>query len=335
MSFERGWTPAHTTPGPLFVESAAFTFSDPAGPKAALANPQAFAAAVFPAAAASWDVVTPAPGLGDEAALIRIDATFSRIHRRSSAGLVLWRSGSVLSMLTAGIRYGDATVDAALRLATVQQARIATPTPLRPRVNDDRFVLLNDPSLGAPVMWLGERLPAHDRFPALRLRATDVDFDPTERPRPLVRLVYGTPRLPDTAIMGLWRPRNLRTYLRMRPYPYQCRRRFDATVPGARAWIRATYRREQGRCRHEEVSYKAVAFFDDVGVTIDVSSCCCSSADRYDSPAGLDRLLQALRPRRQGAVALVSGRSSARSASPIRAPACRARPLPAPALPTP
>lgn len=212
------------------------------------------------------------------------------------------RSGPVAGMVSAsGSGPPGHTTEAALRLAALQQARIADPTPLRPPVNDDRLVLLDDPGLGAPVLWLGERLPASGRFPALRLRETNHVYDLGENPQPLVRLIYSTPRLPEAAKVELWRARDLRRNLRRPPYPYQCQHRFDVDVPGARAWIDATYlrepRRASGRCPHRGAYVTAVAFFDDVAVTIDASGCCRSAFPPYDSMAGLRTLLRALRPR--------------------------------------
>lgn len=134
-------------------------------------------------------------------------------------------------------------------------------------------------------------------MPLLRLRETNHTWDLDERPQPLVRLIYSTPRLPETAKIELWRPSGLRRYLRFPPYDYQCRRQFDSGLVGARSWIRATYLRNRGRCPHRGGSYKAVAYFGDVGVTIDATGCCRSVADQYDSLAGLRTLLRALRPR--------------------------------------
>jgi hypothetical protein len=245
-------------------------------------------------------IIEPAPEIGDQAVLMRSDKAILGIP--FSAAVVAWRSGSVLGIVAAAsLTRGDANARAAVRLATLQQARIATPTPLRPPVNDDRLVPLDDPTLGVPVMWLGERLPAHGRFPALDLRASDEVFAFGGRPQPLALLLYRTQRIPEAANVELWQPRDLRRDLRRPPRPYQCRRRFDVDVPGARAWIEATYprrpRRASGSCPHRGARIKAVALFDDVGVTIDASRCCRSIADPYDSRAGLRTLLRALRPR--------------------------------------
>jgi hypothetical protein len=299
LSFEQVWAPPGAAPGPEAVHTYAFTFDTPAGPAAALARPRALSGlSFFPRR--DVRIVEPAPQIGDQAVLMRFNKTILGLH--ASAGIVAWRSGSVLAMvIAASLTGGDADVPAAVRLATLQQARIANPTPLRPPVNDDRLVPLDDPTLGVPVMWLGEGLPGHGRFPALDLRATDRLFNFFGGLQPLVLLLYRTQRIPEAADVELWRPRDLRRELRRSPHPYQCRRRFDVDVPGARTWIEATYlrqpRRASGFCPHRGAHIRAVAFFDDVGVTIDAGRCCRSVTDPYDSRAGLRRLLRALRPR--------------------------------------
>lgn len=299
LSLEQVWAPPGAAPGPEAIHTYAFTFDTPARPAAALARPRSLSGlSFFPRR--DVRIVEPAPQIGDQAVLMRFNKTILGLH--ASAGIVAWRSGSVLAMvIAASLTGGDADVPTAVRLATLQQARIASPTPLRPPVNDDRLVPLDDPTLGVPVMWLDERLAARGRFPELDLRATSKVFRFGGRPQPLALLLYRTRRIPEAADVELWRPRDLRRDLRQPRHRYQCRRRFDVDVPGARAWIEATYRRQPGRpsgsCPHHSARIKAVAFFDDVGVTIDASRCCRSIADPYDSRAGLHTLLQALRPR--------------------------------------
>ena len=295
LAFEQAWTPPATVPGPGGVQSYAFTFDTPAGPTASLARPR-----LLPGLFRRRDlhIVEPAPQIGDRAVLMRFHKTILGLH--ASAGIVVWRSGSVLGMVIAAtLRRGDADARTAVRLATLQQTRIADPTPLRPPVNDDRLVPLDDPTLGVPVTWLGEQLPVHGRFPELDLRTTDHPFNLFGDPQPLVQMAYGVPQLPATVTVELWRPRALRRVLR-RPLDHvRCRRRVDGGLPGDRATIRATYRRKHGRCPHRDARYTAVAFLSGVGVVIDAGGR--SRTDPYNSRAGMLRLLRALRPYTPGA----------------------------------
>ena len=298
LSFRRAWTPPGRSPGPGVVYTLAVAFDSPEGATTALSHPRRLPALLYHDRR-HLRVVEPAPAIGDQAVLLRMNRTI--LGFRLSASIVLWRSGSVLGMAIASSLDGDgdAHVQTALRLATLQQARIANSTPLRRPVNDDRFVLLDDPTLGATVMWLGEHLPAQGRLPALNLSATDETTGFLTPPQLLMQLIYRTPLLRHSTQVALWRPRGLHRLLRRPIPPYLCRRRFDVDVPGAHAWIVATLHREpqraSGRCPHGGASLTAVAFFDDVAVTIDAGSG--SHLNSYGSRAGLRTLLRALRPR--------------------------------------
>ena len=300
MAFRQVWTTRGTPPGPAGVDTLAFAFDTPARPTTALSHPRSLVPGLLYPSRRFLRIVEPAPLIGDQAVLMRKDRTILGLH--VSVGVVVWRSGAVLGIVIAtSLTRGDATARAAVRLAALQQERIANPTPLRPPVNDDRFVLLDDPTLKATVMWLGEQLPARGGFPALDLRATDQTIGLFTPPQLLIRLIYGTPRLPHTVKVALWRSRGLHRLLRRRIPPYVCQRRFDADAPRGRAWIVETLRREprraNGRCPHSGGDLTAIAFFNDVAVTIDASSCCRSRSDPYDSRPGLRTLLRTLRPR--------------------------------------
>jgi hypothetical protein len=291
LSFYRVWTPPHTSPDPKAVETSAYAFGAPTGPAAVLARPRRLAAIFL--GRRSLRVVEPAPQIGDQAVLMRKDTTI--LGLRVSGSLVMWRSGSLLGAVVALslAAAGDRNVQAAVRLAALQQARIAHPTPLRPPVNDDRFVPLDDPTLDVPVVWLSEEMPAHERFPELDLRATDHSPSLFGGSRPPVQMIYGAPHSAATVTVELWRPRALRRDLHRPPDHDHCQRRFDAGLPGGRATIIATYRRRHGRCPHHDARYTAVAFFNDVGVWIGAEG----RLDPYDSPTGLRTLLRALRRR--------------------------------------
>jgi hypothetical protein len=290
LSFYRAWSAPGRAPGPMGVQTFAVTFDTPTAAMTALSRSRALPHLLF--RRSRLRVVEPAPSIGDQAVLMRVDKTLPFLGLHVSAGIVIWRSGSALGMVTTiNLAAGDAAARAVGPLAALQQARIANPTPLLPPVNDDRLVPLDDPTLGMPVMWLGARLPAHGHLPALNLR--DSEGSPLGG-QPLVQISYGAPHRPATANVELWRPRALRRELAVPPRRHHCRRRFQARVPGARSWIRATYVREDGRCPRERPSYAGVAFFGGVGVKINVTR---SRRDPYDSRVGLRRLLRTLRPR--------------------------------------
>ncbi|HEU4701911.1 MAG TPA: hypothetical protein VFS37_05455 [Conexibacter sp.] len=111
-------------------------------------------------------IVAPGPAIGDQAVLLR---------SADGSAAVLWRSGPVLAGLLAAqslLRRRAVDVQATLDLATLQQARIAAPTPLLPADNEGGAVALDDPGLELPVWWLGGTLPKRGRLPELRLRGS-------------------------------------------------------------------------------------------------------------------------------------------------------------------
>lgn len=291
LSFEQAWTPRGHPPGPAGVQSLVFTFDTPAAATTALSRPRELPVPYL--RRRDLHIVEPVPSIGDQAVLMRVSK--SALDLSFSAGIVAWRSGSVLGIVVAAsLTRGSASVQAAVRLAALQQARIASPTPLLPPVNDDRFVPLDDPTLSVPVMWSGERLPAHSRFPELDLRATEHPFNLFGGPQALVQMAYGVPHHSATVKVELWRPRALRRNLRAPLRRDLCQRRFDGGLPNGHATIRATYRRRHGRCQPRDARFTAVAFFVDVGVWIGASG---RPGDPYNSRAGLRRLLRALHPR--------------------------------------
>lgn len=137
IGFWRAWKAPGAPAGPLGVSSHVFVFDSTDGPEAALTHPQTVVAYLSGDAP---EMVPPAPAIGDEAVLLHGD--MQRVGRRSWwSATVLWRSGSVLAAVrTISRRNADASTQAALRLAAVQQARIASPTPLGSDDNDDAEV---------------------------------------------------------------------------------------------------------------------------------------------------------------------------------------------------
>lgn len=127
IGFWRVWKVPGTPAGPLRVSSYAFVFDSADGPELALTRPRAVVASLSGDAP---EVVQPVPAVGDEAVLL--DGETQRVGRRSWwSATVLWRSGNVLAAVrTISQRSAEASEQAALGLAAVQQARISSPTRL-------------------------------------------------------------------------------------------------------------------------------------------------------------------------------------------------------------
>lgn len=289
-SFERAWTVPGVEPGPAIVESQAFVFPDVGKARAALARPRALAAAALDFSPAALAVVPGAPTVGDAAVLLRSGAVET---------ILTWRSGATIGLVAITDR-SEAKTAAAARLALAQQARIAEPTPLRPSEFDDLEVRLDDPHLGFTVRWLGRRLAAHGRWPALVLSEAQGRNTLSEASSTLIYNGSGTARRPSTdLVLTLWKPAKLRRLLHSPAIRRSCLRPRPAGLPGVDATIYGSPRSPRPPCRGKQPKeWVAVASYADVAVLIETLTLC-QRCDRspYDSPAGMRVLLRALRPR--------------------------------------
>jgi len=295
IAFGESWIAPGAAPRPDYVMSAAYSFGDASGPTAALQRPRAVAAHMLDADRRGDLKPLSVDGmLGDELHAFRLGGY------PKPGTVLMWRSGSVLALVLAAGPASDRTTQTAIRLATAQQARIATPTPLLRSDLDDVEVPLDDPGITVPVQWLGHELPAAGGHPALSLDAVDGPNDYSPRGiEPYASLEYSSSHPRRYVHLQLWRPRTMRQFLRSPQLARLCIRRFDAHVEGMDATLLGSYQ-PIGACkfRRPEV-WSAVAFFDGVAVQLDANGCypCQASPRPYDSPAGLRALLRALRPR--------------------------------------
>lgn len=292
IAFGPSWDVPNAPRDP-YVESIVFTFADAAGPQAGLHYGRALSALVLNTDRAKLvPVPSPSTPIGDETLVLRRTG-----HPFGNGYVVVWRSGSFLAIVSAVRRPRAATLQAALRLASAQQARIATPTPLLPADLDDAEVPLDNPKLRLPVMWLGRQLPAADGRPALTLDGVDLS-----RYEPQVEMGYGYRGHPDAVDISLSRPRPLRRILRDPVFKRLCLRRYDARILGLHAVIYGGPKPDFGRrrCAHDPPAvFSAIAFFRHVAVSIDAGACypCEPRSAPFNSPAGLRAVLRALRPR--------------------------------------
>jgi hypothetical protein len=300
------WSPPASPPRPVLVVSAAFAFADPVGPALELAHPRDVVAYVTGTPTDSLTSLEPAPGLGDQAlAYATDDAPVSgRVGRPRPGAVVLWRSGSTLALLLVGGLPGPAAEQEALRLAAIQQQRIATPTPIRPGENDDLEVPLDNPRLGIGVRWLGRRFDPPGPLPRLALTGAEGPIRPGEGPGGRVSLDYGMHPFDIDAHLDLWRPRawqrSARTRFGRLVWDERCVRSDRLTVPGGRAVIYAGYERPPASCGTARPDrFIAHVFFDHMTVTVNAAGCwrCREWGGPYDSLAGMRMIVRALRVR--------------------------------------
>lgn len=307
IEFARAWTEPGAAPGPGTVLSAAVAYDRTAAPQAALREPGAFASVAFDPAPEDFEVVAPAPTIGDEAVLLRIvDGSYA----------VVWRSGSTLAAVLAGRLVGSrrpdtADVDlraAALQLAVAQQARIAIPTPLRPADNDGSEVAFDDPGLDLPIWWLGRTLPRRGELPALRLAGGLPSALIDERLGPV--MVYGHRGARADVVVVLAPPRLLQRPAMRRELRRRRRDRCSQIRHVALRDGRATIFQRSPRCPKLDVRKSPDALTDTTAVVVlhgvvalisaDDCTNCHDPVSRYESIEGMRRIVRALRPREPG-----------------------------------
>jgi hypothetical protein len=295
ISFDRAWTKPGTKPGADEPQSAALRFQDSAGPQAALAIPRDIAFDLFDQ---FLEVVGPVPGIGDEAVLLAHD---------DDEAVVMWRSGSVLAgVYVNGLPTTDAARQTALRLAAAQQARVAAPTPLSASDLDDSAVAIDNPRLDVPVYWLGPKLAARGRLPALSFRRAFATEPFARRIGSRVSLTYGDPRsVGGRVLLKVFHPRLLkgsavrRDEQRIRRDP--CWHIKHLRLAHGRATIYVPIPHCRSRLAKTLAGVSALAVLHRVAVSIAVERCdACRRRfpiDRYASATGMRRLVRALRPR--------------------------------------
>jgi hypothetical protein len=235
------WAPSDGGSRADSVTSAAFRFRDTAGPMEELQHaPDVIAYVTGLSKASLQPLVTPA--IGDESIAFRTDDALVSGHPRRPGAVVLWRSGQILALLLTADPSADVAAEAT-RLASVQQQRIATPTPLTPADTDDIEVPLDNPKLGIDVHWLGRRFQPPGPLPGLVLTDAQGPLGRGEGPGERVFIDYGTRPWGSDVRLSLWRPRawrrNAHTRFGRIVWGERSVRTEKLSVPGGRAIIYA------------------------------------------------------------------------------------------------
>jgi hypothetical protein len=166
-------------------------------------------------------------------------------------------------------------------------------------------VPLDNPQLGVPVYWLGERFDPPGPLPAVTV---DETFGPIGRfggPGWRAQIDYSASGMGGHVMLGLWTTRAFERFKRSRAgrpvRPQRCGTSEHVDVPTGRGVIKARYARPPKRCgRRAPDRYFGVLRIDDAVVTVDVPFCLMCVArpgDPYNTRAGVTAVLQALEPR--------------------------------------
>jgi hypothetical protein len=302
IEFVRFWATPESEPDPPLIASAAAVFESTQRAAAVLTYPRYVASLAFDTNREDLDVVEPAPAIGDEAVALR---------GADGSAVVLWRSGAVLAGLWTDQSWRTrdrASLPATLALAVKQQARIASPTPLPRDKNDYREVALDDPGLDLPVWWLGQELPRRGALPALRFAGSlPGDFLGSGRHDLGPVLVYGRRGSRADVILQLARPGVLRRPGLRRELRRMRRNRCNLVRRAALRNGRATVFQRSPHCPKLEVRKTAEALDDTTAVVVlhgvvvliyaDDCVDCHGPVSRYESIAGMRRIVRALHPR--------------------------------------
>jgi hypothetical protein len=305
---DRAWTRAGTPKGPPRVRSSAVVFDTAAGADAELRLGPDVIAYLIGVARNSLVPVPASIILGDATAVYRTDDTAAATSPGRPGFAVLWRSGRVLAMVLVAGLTPDAGEREALRLAAVQQERIASPTQLKPRDYDDSAVVLDDPGLGVDAYWLGRRFMPGGTLPPLALKRGQGPIGSDEGPGWRAGLEYGPPRDFGTDVtLGLWKARVWARFVRTRfgrlVWHERCARAERIALPGGHAVLYAGFTTPQRRCdgSREPDYFLAHVYLRRVVVSVNIPICwsCRDGFGPYNSLAGMRRVVRALHRRSQ------------------------------------
>jgi hypothetical protein len=305
---DRVWTRAGTPEGPQRVQSGAVVFDTAVGADAELRLGADVVAYLTGVARGSLVPVPASTTIGDATAVYRTDDTAVMESPGRPGFAVLWRSGRVLAMVLVGGLTPDAGEREALRLAAVQQGRVASPTRLKPRDYDDSEVTLDNPRLGIDAYWLGRRFTPGGTLQPLALKRTEGPIGAGEGPGWRVGLEYGPPRGFGTDVtLGLWKPRVWARFVRTRfgrlVWHERCARAERIALPGGHAVLYAAFATAQRRCDSSRPPDRFLAhvYLRRVVVSVNIPICwsCGDDSGPYDSLTGMRHVVRALHQRPQ------------------------------------
>ncbi len=302
FEFDRNWTTSSPGATPAVVESAAVVFSSARDARAAYARRLLFIRYLFSTAAKPAAPRTSVK-IGDESVLLTVDDVLVQ-GQIGEGSAVVSQQGPVLSI----VLVGDGTPANALDLARKQSAHIARPTPVSPtETQRSKDVPLDNPRLPVPVYWLGRTFAAPH---GLRLQLFEAYAgERSSGPGQVVKMDYqateGRPRAGLT--LDLWTPGTFASFSKTRlgrlVWASPCAKLVRVALESGYALLYGGYARATGSACPATAPdhYLAHVYFKGVVAAIDMPYCfsCAGlpSTDPFNSFAGLEAVVRALRPR--------------------------------------
>ncbi len=243
--------------------------------------------------------VLPPPALGESARFFQSNDVLVEGKPRRPGSILIWRQGTLVSVLLVAGRAPAANDRIALRLGQLQQAHVEAPTPYTEAEQDDTEVALDNPALGVPVYWLGPNFAPGHGLPADTLIEVLVPPGP---PGEKVSLWYegltldawtrtSWKRLQHSTLGPLNRKRRCTTVTRV-PLTGG-----HADVFATYDDVFATYDKDYRRCpRRAPDRYFAIAHLGPMLIGVNLALCtkCLHGGGPYDSLAGMKAIVRSL-----------------------------------------
>ncbi len=285
------------------VDSAAVVFDDEADARRAMELREALITLVTGESPRDFEEV---PRFGHEALRFRNGG----FDVPPGAG-VFWRNGNMIAVVFAGgsgLSAGQA-VDIALALARKQQRRIDNPKPPHRNTAAEAELPLDDPSLDAPIYWLGREFQPGGGLSALRFSEAHAYGGSGGQPAFTAEIDYRAAdvRQTDGVKLGIFRPDSFArfegTVLGRLVRDTPCATATDVQLPGGHAVIWAGFAKPtRPPCPAKPYDrYFAYVFLKGAVVTVNQPLCyypCLAnthgSSDPYNKPRGLTAIARAL-----------------------------------------
>lgn len=244
--------------------------------------------------------ILPAPMLGESARFFHSHDVLVEGKPRRPGSILIWRQGTLVSVLLVAGRAPAANDRIALRLAQLQQARVESPTPYTEAEQDDTQVALDNPALRVPVYWLGSSFAPGHGLPAAKLEETFTlsGLGSGGPPGEKVSLWYEGFTV-DAWTRGSWK-RFQRSVLGPLNRGRHCTDVTRVSLTNGHAEVFADYAKDYNRCpRRAPDRYFAIAHLGSMVVGVNLALCtgCLHNGGPFNSLAGMRAAVRGLRLR--------------------------------------
>jgi hypothetical protein len=290
--FDELWRPPNAGPRPRMVSTMAIRFASSADARDASRIVSEFADYGLAVPSRSMRRIGTRRAAGAEFRVYRTnDALVDDVPRRPAI-IVAWRTARILSLVLRSGGAAAAQADA-VRLAEIQQQRVLHPTPLPAHANDDRFVSLNNPTVGFPVHWLGLRFRAPG-LPPLSFREGRVSGSEDLGPGSSAEIGYK-----GGVDLAVWRPAAWARFTRSRVgrlvWSAGCTRATRVALPTGYAMVYAGHVKHQTHCGRRPDRFLAHVYLPSTVVTVNQPICLlCIDRGHGPDPWNTERGMEAI-----------------------------------------